>query len=73
MVETMWVNPPGYLWRAPGMRDTQCAFTNYGVSLKRQAVNVVPERIKHLNAYFETYRPGDEYDRDAIPWVMASR
>ena len=30
-----------------------------------------PERVDALNAYFETYRSGDEYDRTAITHVMA--
>ena len=34
-------------------------------------VGVWPERVAALNAYFETYRSGDEYDRAAITHVMA--
>ena len=30
-----------------------------------------PERVNALNAYFETYHSGDEYDRAAITHVMA--
>jgi hypothetical protein len=29
------------------------------------------DRVARLNAYFETYRSGDEYDRAAITHVMA--
>jgi hypothetical protein len=47
------------------------AFTNYGVSIGLQAVNAMPQQIRSLNAYFETYRSGDEYDRDPITHVMA--
>ena len=47
------------------------AFTNYGVSVGLQAVNAMRERIVKLNAYFETYRSGDAYDREAITHVMA--
>jgi len=36
-----------------------------------QAVNAMPERIRRLHAFFETYRSGDEYDREAITHVMA--
>ena len=34
---------------------------------------IVPpsERVAALNAYFDTYRSGDEYDRSAITHVMA--
>lgn len=67
----MWIEPPGYFCRAPWLRDTKFAFTNYGVSLGLQAANLWPERVSRLNAFFEEWRSGDEYDREAITWVMA--
>ena len=42
-----------------------------GVSVGLQAVNAMPERIQRLNAFFETYRSGDKYDREALTHVMA--
>src|SRR5206468_585107 len=66
----MWVDPPGYFCRAPGLRDTKFAFTNYGVSLGLQAADRWPERAQQLNTFFENWRSGDEYDREAITWVM---
>ena len=47
------------------------AFANYGVSVGLQAADVWPPRVEKLNRYFESYRSGDEYDREAITWVMA--
>jgi hypothetical protein len=47
------------------------AFANYGVSLGLQAADAHPERVVRLNAYFDSYRSGDEYDREAITHVMA--
>jgi hypothetical protein len=70
-LDGMWVDPPGYFCRAPGLRATKFAFTNYGISLGLQAADVWPERVTHLNAFFETWRSGDAYDREAITWVMA--
>ena len=70
-LDGMWVNPPGYFCRAPRMRDTKFAFTNYGVSLGLQSINEWPERLQRLNTFFENWRSGDEYDREAITWVMA--
>jgi hypothetical protein len=70
-LETMWVDPPGYFCRAPQLRSTKFAFTNYGVSLGLQAVGAWPERVSKLNTFFEHWRAGDEYDREAITWVMA--
>ena len=67
----MWVDPPGYFCRAPWLRRTKFTFTNYGVSLGLQAVNAWPKRVERLNEFFETWRSGDEYDREAITWVMA--
>jgi hypothetical protein len=70
-LDAMWVDPPGYFCRAPELRGTKFAFTNYGVSLGLQAANAWPERIEYLNTFFEKWRSGDEYDREAITWVMA--
>ena len=70
-LDAMWVDPPGYFCRAPGQRPVKFAFTNFGVSLGLQAVGAWPERVDRLNRFFETWRSGDEYDREAITWVMA--
>src|SRR5438874_3844152 len=70
-LDTMWIDPPGYFSRAPWLRDTKFAFTNYGVSLGLQSTNEWPGRVDRLNAFFENCRSGDEYDREAITWVMA--
>jgi len=67
----MWIDPPGYYCRQPGQRHVRFAFTNYGVSLGLQAVDAQQEHVGKLNAYFESYRSGDEYDRNAITHVMA--
>ena len=40
-------------------------------SLGLQAVDHWPDRISRLNDYFEVYKSGDEYDREAITHVMA--
>lgn len=71
MLDGMWVQPPGYFCRAPGQPRVRFAFTNYGVSLGLQAVRAHGERVRHLNAFFERYRSGDEYDTNAITHVMA--
>jgi hypothetical protein len=70
-LDAMWIDPPGYFCRAPWMPGTRFAFTNYGVSLGLQAAGLWPERVDKLNAFFEAWRSGDEYDREAITWVMA--
>ena len=70
-LDTMWVDPPGYFSRALWLPETKFAFTNYGVSLGLQAADVWPERVERLNAFFDNWRSGDEYDREAITWVMA--
>ena len=66
----MWVEE-GYFCREPHTRRVRFAFTNYGVSVGLQSVDAMPQRISRLNAYFETYRSGDEYDYEAITHVMA--
>ncbi len=70
ILDHMWVEG-GYFCREPGARDVRFAFTNYGLSVGLQAVNAMPQRVRSLNAYFEAYRSGDEYDRDSITHVMA--
>ena len=70
MLDRMWIDD-GYFSREPGLDDVKFAFTNYGVSVGLQAANAMPERVAGLNGFFETYRSGDEYDREAITHVMA--
>jgi hypothetical protein len=70
MLDRMWMQD-GYFCREPGMRGVKFAFTNYGVSVGLQAVNTMPERVRRLNLFFDPYRSGDEYDRQAITHVMA--
>lgn len=70
-LDRMWIDPPGYFCRGPGMPHIKFAFTNYGVSLGLQAVGAHPERAVKLNSFFAEYRSGDNYDTDAITHVMA--
>ena len=70
-LDRMWIDPPGYFCREPGLRDVKFAFTNHGVSIGLQAVAAHPERVRALQRYFATYRSNDEYDRNAITHVMA--
>jgi hypothetical protein len=70
-LDLLWTDPPGFFARASYAQYVRIAFANYGVSLGLQAADVWPERVARLNAFFETWRSGDEYDREAITWVMA--
>lgn len=70
-LDRMWVDDPGYYCREPGYPEIKFAFTNYGVSLGLQAVDAEADRVQALNMFFEAYRSGDEYDRNAITHVMA--
>ena len=70
MLDRMWIDE-GYFCREPGLSHVRFAFTNYGVAVGLQAVDAMPDRVGKLNAYFETYRSGDGYDREAITHVMA--
>ena len=66
----MWTDE-GYFCREPELPDVKFAFTNYGVAIGLQAVGAMSERVDRLHAFFEGYRSGDEYDREAITHVMA--
>jgi hypothetical protein len=70
-LDRLWIDPPGYFARASYAPEVWIAFANYGVSVGLQAVDAWPERVERLNACFETWRSGDEYDREAITHVMA--
>jgi hypothetical protein len=70
MLDRMWIDD-GYFCREPYLPEVRFAFTNYGVSVGLQAVDAMPDRVGALNAYFDKYRSGDEYDRNAITHVMA--
>jgi hypothetical protein len=70
MLDRMWIDD-GYFCREPRLQNVKFAFTNYGVSVGLQATGAMPERVRRLNAFFETHRSGDEYDREAISHVMA--
>jgi len=70
MLDRMWM-AEGYFAREPYLPQVRIAFANYGVSVGLQGVDALPDRVAALNAYFERYRSGDEYDRAAITHVMA--
>lgn len=70
-LDQMWIDPPGYFCREPGLPDVRFAFTNYGVSLGLQAVGAPDARVARMHAYFDAYRSGTSYDVDAITHVMA--
>jgi hypothetical protein len=71
MLDTMWIDPPGYFCREPGARHVRFAFTNHGVAIGLQAVGAWPGRVAAQQQHFETWRSGDEYDSNAITHVMA--
>ncbi len=70
MLDLMW-REDGYFCREPNLPDIKFAFTNYGVSIGLQSVNAMTERVLGLNDFFDRYRSGDEYDREAFTHVMA--
>ena len=70
VLDSMW-QEEGYFCREPYLPETKFAFTNYGVSIGLQAVDRMSDRVQRLNTYFEGYRSGDNYDREAITHVMA--
>jgi len=66
----MW-REDGYFCREPDLPRVKFAFTNYGVSIGLQSANSMTERVSRLHNFFDRYRSGDEYDREAITHVMA--
>ena len=70
-LDSLWTDPPGFFARASSAPEMRIAFANYGVSVGLQAAGVWQDRVDALNAYFEDWRAGDAYDREAITHVMA--
>ena len=70
VLDRMW-RDDGYFCREPDLPYVKFAFTNYGVSVGLQAVEAMTDRVPRLNSFFDHYRSGDEYDREAITHVMA--
>ena len=70
VLDRMWCDD-GYFCREPNLPYMKFAFTNYGVSVGLQAAQAMTERVPRLNSFFDRYRSGDEYDREAITHVMA--
>lgn len=69
----MWVadnDNEAFFCRHPSSRKARFAFTNYGVSIGCQAVQIWPERVEALNRYFNNYKSGDDYDTNSITHVM---
>jgi hypothetical protein len=66
----MWQSD-SYFYREPELPKIKIAFTNYGVSVGLQAVREMPQRVRRLNEFFDSFRSGDEYDGEAITHVMA--
>lgn len=69
-LDAMW-KKDSYFCREPDLPEVKIAFTNYGVSVGLQAVGEMPQRVLRLNRFFEDFRSGDEYDREAITHVMS--
>jgi hypothetical protein len=70
-LDYLWMDVPGYFGRASYAPHVRIAFANYGVSIGLQSQAIWPDRVAALNDYFEQYRSGDHYDREAITHVMA--
>lgn len=69
----MWIDADknsGYFCRHPKQRSIKFAFTNFGVSYGLQSYGLWPEKVDKLNKFFESYKSGDEYDRNSITHVM---
>lgn len=69
-LDAMW-QKDSYFCREPDLPDVKIAFTNYGVSVGLQAVGAMARRVHRLNEFFDGFRSGDEYDREAITHVMS--
>lgn len=73
-LDRLWVDAPGgrggYVRRSSRERNFILSFGNAGVAIGLQAAGVWPSRVTALLEFFDAFRSGDEYDTEAITWVM---
>lgn len=69
-LETLWIDPPGFFCRNSMAKNLKFAFTNYGISLGLQSLDILPDRVEKLNNYFQKNGYKTEYEKNAITHVM---
>lgn len=71
VLEHLWVDPPGYFCREPGLTRAESAGANHAISIGLQAVRAMPERVEKLGRFLRTRRRPDDEDRRAVTQILA--
>jgi len=69
-LDKMWVDKGYFVRDLIWEPDFVLAFGNFGVSLGLQSHHLWPDRVDKMNEFFEKFKSGDKYDREAITHVM---
>jgi hypothetical protein len=71
VLEHLWVDPPGYFCREPGLTREKSAVANHVVSIALQAVGALPERVGALRRCLRSPPFGDDQDGQGATQVLA--
>lgn len=71
VLEHLWVDPPCYFCREPGLTRVKSAVANHLISIALQAVGAMPERVERLRRFLRPPRLLDDRDRLAATHVLA--
>jgi hypothetical protein len=53
ILEHLWVDPPGYFCREPGLTREKSTAANHVISIGLQAVGAMPERVEKLRCFIQ--------------------
>ncbi len=70
-LDSMWVDPPGYFCRWPGLPHVKSDIGNYGIALGLQAVDDPSGRARAVSALFDAEGHTQADGIDAMTQVMA--
>jgi hypothetical protein len=65
VLEHLWVSPPGYFCREPGLTREKSALANHVISIGLQVVGAMPERVEKLRSSRARHSPDEPDDQGA--------
>jgi hypothetical protein len=63
VLEHLWVDPPGYFCREPGLTREKSAVANHVISIGLQSAVAMPERVEKLRHFLRTHDFPDDQNR----------
>jgi hypothetical protein len=71
VLEHLWVDPPGYFCREPGLTREKSVVANHVISVALQAVGAMPERVEKLRRFVRSPRSLGDQDGQGTTLVLA--